>query len=186
MKKLFGNEMDRMPNIAFKMMALMFKIRDAFVSVDNLLEKFDIQKGQTVVDYGCGPGSYLSKASELVGPEGTVFAVDVHELAVKAVEKRIQKEGLANVTGLLAEKGNCPLENGTADVIYALDMFHMVGDANAFLKNLRRICKPEAVLYIDDGHQPRQEAKEKIVASGAWEIVEEKKRYLKCRTSGGR
>lgn len=30
-------------------------------------------------------------------------------------------------------------------------------------------------------HQSRQEAKSKITAAGLWEIVEENKRYMKCR-----
>ena len=84
--KMCGKGMDRMPNIAFRMMALVFKIRDKFVSLDKLLNEFNITKGQTIVDYGCGPGSYISKASELVGPEGRVFAVDIHELAIEAIK----------------------------------------------------------------------------------------------------
>ena len=62
------------------------------------LDGFGIKRGQTVVDYGCGPGSYLRRASELVGPEGRVLAVDIHELAIKAVMRRIDKEQLSNVT----------------------------------------------------------------------------------------
>jgi hypothetical protein len=37
------------------------------------------------------------------------------------------------------------------------------------------------VLFIDNGHQSRDEAKFKLRSSGLWEIVEETKRYLKCR-----
>ena len=52
-KVLCGNEMDRMPNWAFKMMAFMFNLADKFKSPDKKLNPFNIQKGQTVVDYGC-------------------------------------------------------------------------------------------------------------------------------------
>ena len=96
--------MDRMPDVAFRMMAAIFKVRDKFFTVDNLLDQFEIYKGQTVVDYGCGPGSYIKKASQLVGDNGQVMAVDIHELAIKSVEKRISKENLFNVTGHVAKK----------------------------------------------------------------------------------
>jgi len=178
---IFGNNMDRMPRIAFRMMKWMFDIRDRFMSVWSLLDQFGIERGQTVVDYGCGPGSYLRHASELVGPEGRVLAVDIHELAVEAVKKRIVKEGWANVSALITDGRKIPLPDNTANVIFALDMFHMVSNPNAFLAELNRICKLQGFLFIDNGHQSRQEARAKIMASGLWEIVEEKKRYMKCR-----
>jgi ubiquinone/menaquinone biosynthesis C-methylase UbiE len=178
---LLGKNMDRMPGIAFRMMNLMFDIRDRFTSVWSLLDEFGIEQGQVVVDYGCGPGSYLRHASELVGREGRVFALDIHKLAIKAVTKRISKEQLSNVTPMVTNGKKTPLADGTADVIYALDMFHMVSNPQAFLAELNRICKSEGSLFIDNGHQSRQEARSKIRASGMWEIVEDKKRYMKCR-----
>lgn len=179
-KYMCGKGIDRMPDFAFRVMAMIFKFRDAFFSIGQLLEAFGIRKGQTVIDYGCGTGSYLRKASELVGEGGRVFALDIHELAVKAVKKRIDKEGLDNVTVLFAENGRCPLEDGTADLIYALDMFHMVGHPTSFLMELKRVSKTNGVLCIDNGHQSRKAVKAKIDASGAWKIAEENERFLKC------
>ena len=98
--RIFGNNMDGKPNVAFRIMSLMFIIRDRFLSPWSLLDEFGIERGQTVVDYGCGPGSYLRRACELVGSEGKVFAVDIHELAIKAVKRRIKKEHLSNVTAV--------------------------------------------------------------------------------------
>lgn len=178
---LFGKEMDRMPNAAFRMMAAFFRIRDAFVDVGRLLDRFGIRAGQTVVDYGCGPGSYIKRASELAGPSGRVHAVDIHELAIAAVNRRIAAENLTNVTASVAANGRASLADETADIVYALDMFHMVGSPTSFLRELRRICKSEGALFIDDGHQPRSAARQKIEDSGVWEIVAENRRYMKCR-----
>jgi ubiquinone/menaquinone biosynthesis C-methylase UbiE len=178
---LLGNGMDRMPDVAFKMMAFIFRIREMFTTPDKLLDEFDIQEGQTVIDYGCGPGLYISKASRLAGNTGRVLAVDIHELAIEAIEKRVLKENLSNVTGHVAINGKCPLADNTADMIYALDMFHMVSDPESFLMELNRISKPDGALFIDNGHQSREEARDKIHASGKWDILEENKRYMKCR-----
>jgi len=178
---ILGKGMDRMPDLAFRMMALTFKIRDIFIHKDKVLDEFDIRQGQSVVDYGCGPGSYIRKASKLVGTEGKVYAVDIHELAIEAVKKLIRKENLHNVTALVVSKGRCPLDDNSIDLIYALDMFHMVANPNTFLKELNRISKPDGILYIDNGHQKRAEARTKINASEAWKIIEENPRYMKCR-----
>ncbi|MBC2715152.1 MAG: class I SAM-dependent methyltransferase [Desulfobacteraceae bacterium] len=180
-RKRFGAGMDRMPDFAFKMMSLMFKFRDRFFPQDRVLDEFGIQDGQVVVDYGCGPGSYIGRASKLVGAKGKVFAVDIHELAIDAINKKIAKENLNNVSGVVAKNGKCPLDNDTANLVFALDMFHMVSDSTLFLKGLNRIIKPDGVLFIDNGHQPRKQAKTKILASVAWDIVEENDRYMKCK-----
>ncbi|HVO67153.1 MAG TPA: class I SAM-dependent methyltransferase [Syntrophales bacterium] len=178
---IFGRGMDRMPDLAFRIIALMFKIRDIFIQKDKLLDKFGIRQGQSVVDYGCGPGSYIRKASELVGTGGRVYAIDIHELAIESVKKRISKENLHNVTALAASKERCPLNDDSIDLIYALDMFHMVANPTIFLKELNRISKPDGILFIDNGHQNRDKAKTKINSSGTWEITEERQRYMKCR-----
>jgi ubiquinone/menaquinone biosynthesis C-methylase UbiE len=178
---IFGRGMDRMPDLAFRIIALMFKIRDTFIQKDKLLDEFGIHQGQSIVDYGCGPGSYIRKASELVGTGGNVYAIDIHELAIESVKKRISRENLHNVTALVASKERCPLSDNSINIIYALDMFHMVANPIIFLKELNRICKPDGILFIDNGHQKRDTAKTKINASEAWKIMEEKRRYMKCR-----
>ena len=44
----------------FKFMSLSFKIRDLFLSPKNLLKEVGIKPGFYVLDYGCGPGSYIN------------------------------------------------------------------------------------------------------------------------------
>jgi ubiquinone/menaquinone biosynthesis C-methylase UbiE len=72
------------------------------------------------------------------------------------------------------------IDNDTADVIYALDMFHMIKETHSFLKELCRIIKKDGFLFIEDGHQTREKAKIKINSSGFWKIVLENKNHIKC------
>ena len=181
MKKfLRGNEMDRIPNWAFKTMAFMFNVTDIFKSPNRKLDPFNIQKGQTVIDYGSGTGRYLPKASELVGEQGLVYAVDIHELAIRAAILLIEKQRLKNVKTILTNGKSVNIPSHKADIIYALDMFHMVKNSQLFLKELKRLAKSDGILYLEDGHQPRLETKEKVLKSGCWEIIEETKTFIKC------
>jgi ubiquinone/menaquinone biosynthesis C-methylase UbiE len=182
MKKFFyGNDIDRMSNLGFRFMACMFFIFDKFKSPDKKLDPFSIQKGQTVIDYGCGTGRYLKQASGLVGETGKVYAVDIHELAVAAAFKMIKKYGLKNVYPIRTDGKSVNIQDHVADIIYALDMFHMVADPNEFLKELHRIAKPDGTLYLEDGHQPRELAKKKVLDSGHWRIIEETSRHMRCK-----
>ena len=179
--RLCGNEMDRMPDVAFRMMQFFFRITDLFVTLDKKLDAFGIREGFTVVDYGCGPGRYIRKASALAGSQGKVYAVDIHELALKAVDRVVTKQSLSNVTTALTDGKKVALPDNIADLIYALDMFHMVRVPNDFLSELARICKPGGTLILEDGHQPRKKAREKVQNSGRWEIISENRQHMVCK-----
>lgn len=176
-----GNEMDRMPNWAFRIMAFMFNFSDKIKSPDKRLDSFSIQKGQVVIDYGCGTGRYLKPASDQVGETGKVFAVDIHELAIESTQKIIKRYNLKNVFPVLTDGKSVNIPDQMADVIFALDMFHMVKDSEGFLKELHRITKHEGILYLEDGHQPRKQTKQKVLDSGYWIILEETGKHLKCK-----
>lgn len=180
-KVLCGNEMDRMPNFAFRMMAFLFNVADVFKSPAKRLDPFHIKKGQTVIDYGSGTGRYIKQASEQVGESGTVYAVDIQPLAVESAFRQIEKHNLKNVKPIQTDGITVNIPAHTADVIYALDMFHMVKDTDTFLKELNRLMKSDGTLYLEDGHQPREKTKEKILNSGCWVIAEETKTFVTCK-----
>ncbi|MCD4682245.1 MAG: hypothetical protein K8R86_03090, partial [Bacteroidales bacterium] len=80
MKKIrYVSEIDKIPNVAFTIMTLIFIIRNFIKPMGRCIDKFGIRKGNVIVDYGCGPGMHIKRASGLVGNEGLVYAVDIHE-----------------------------------------------------------------------------------------------------------
>ena len=181
-KKPGRKRSERMSDLSFRGMELVFRVIDfVYPYIDKRVKGFGIQPGMTVVDYGCGPGRYTTRFAYLVGERGKVFAVDIHELAIEAVKNRIEKQGLNTVTPVLAKGYDSGIPDGVADIVCAIDMFFVINDPMAFLKELRRMTNPEGFLIIDDGHQSRSETKRKIAASGYWEVIEESKDHLKCK-----
>jgi len=180
-KYVCGNDMNRMPDFAFRMMARLYRIMDLFYPFEKRIKLLGIREGETIVDYGCGPGRYTRRFSTSVGEKGKVYAADIHELAIEAVRSKMKKYDLKNVEPVLIEESRCPIADQCADRILALDMFHMVKDHRMFLTELHRILKPDGVLILENGHQPRQAAKAKVIESGLWDIIEETKEHLKCR-----
>ena len=177
-----GRKKERMSNASFRMMALFFDIIDFFYPhVAKRAKRFGISEGMTVVDYGCGPGRYTVNFAKLIGEKGKVYALDIHELAIKTVKKRVCKLHLSNVQPILIEGYSSTLPDETADVVCAIDMFFIIKNPTEFLAELERIAKRGGTLVIDDGHQPRSVTKQKILDSGLWEISEETPDHLKCR-----
>jgi ubiquinone/menaquinone biosynthesis C-methylase UbiE len=81
----------------------------------------------------------------------------------------------------LAEGYPTPIADETADVIYALDMFHMVEQPTAFLAELSRLLKPGGTIMIEDGHQPRSETVQKIAEAGMLRVIQENAFHVKCK-----
>ncbi len=181
LKRITGYEVERLGNIHFRLVSIALAIRDIFLPVGKRLDPFGIDKGFIVVDYGCGPGSYVERASQLVGDGGKVYAVDLHPLAIKSVEERARKKNLENVVPVLSTGYPVDIDSHSADVIYALDMFHHVKDTTGFLKELHRLLKPNGTLFIETGHQPLNEARQKIVKSDCWAIIKEERNTFQCR-----
>jgi ubiquinone/menaquinone biosynthesis C-methylase UbiE len=175
-----GHGLDRMPDWSFRVMSFFFALRDMIFDPGKKLDRFGIEKGQTVIDYGCGPGSHVVRASHLAGPGGRILAIDLHELAVRAVEEKIDRLGLTNVRTLLIRDYRCPLDDGIADLVYALDMFHMVAMPDLFLGEVRRLLKDTGRFILEDGHQPRSATLEKVARSGLWRVVEQTDQWLVC------
>ncbi len=180
LKKVSGYEVEQIPNIAFRLMSLVLAIRDILFPVGKRLDQFGIDEGFIVVDFGCGPGSYVEQASQLVGEGGKVYAVDVHPLAIKSIKERAKRKVLENVVPVLSTGYPVDIDSHSADVIYALDMFHHIKNARDFLMELHRLLKPGGTLFIESGHQPLDDAKQKIVKSDCWAIIKEERNMFKC------
>jgi len=177
---------ERMSYLSFKLMNLIFRVMDfVYPYIDKRVQEFGLQPGMTVVDYGCGPGRYTIRIAKLTGEQGRVFAVDIHELAIEAVKKKIDQYGLKNVVPVLVKGYDSTLPDQIADVVCAIDMFHIIKSHTEFLAELKRITKNEGVLVIDDGHQRRRVTRSSILESGHWDIFEETRDHLKCRPRFG-
>ena len=60
------------------------------------IKKINIKAGQTILDYGCGIGSFTFPAARLVGEKGKVYALDKQPLIIGKIKERAQKEGFHN------------------------------------------------------------------------------------------
>jgi ubiquinone/menaquinone biosynthesis C-methylase UbiE len=149
--------------------------------IDRRVAGFGLPRGATVVDYGCGPGRYTVRFARIVGPKGTVYAVDIQELAVAMVAKKAARAGLGNVVPILARGYRSRLPDHVADVVCALDMFFGIREPTEFLRELHRITKPDGILLLDDGHQARDVTKAKVEASRLWLLSLETSDHLVYR-----
>jgi len=158
-----------MSDLWFKLMALEFRIRDRLRPRMEVVKEVGIKSGFKVLDYGCGPGGYIAPVSELIGQDGTLYALDVMPVAIEMVKKLTSKKKFQNVETILSDC-KTGLPDDSIDVVLLYDVFHDLEDQDSVLTELRRILKPEGTLSFSDHHLNETEIISKITSQGLFQL----------------
>lgn len=161
--------------LGFKLMSFSFKIRDLFLPRINVLNEVGIKPGSTVLDYGCGSGSYILPLSSLIGVSGKIFALDIHPLAIKSTVDISTKNGLRNVKTIQSNYAT-GLPDQSVDVVLLYDTYHDLNNPDEVLQEINRILKPEGVLSFSDHHMKDDEIMEKITQNNLFKILRKNKK----------
>ena len=145
-----------MSNFDFQFMSVGYKFRDLRLPRKNILEEVGVKPGFQVLDYGCGPGSYIAPLAKLVEESGKVYALDIHTLAIQKVQDIALKKRLENVETILSDC-QTGLPDNTLDAVLLYDAFHHLSDPNGVLKELHRVLKPDGILSFGDHHMEEKE-----------------------------
>jgi len=136
--------------IHFRMMSLMHEhLYRVFRDPYQVLDTAGLKPGQHVLEIGCGPGFFTVPAAKIVGQEGSVCALDINPLAVERVRQKLESNGVANVTSVLADAAETGLPDESFDLIFVFGFGHQVSDMTGVFAELHRLLKPGGVLSVE-------------------------------------
>ena len=108
-----------------------------------MLIALGLRGGETVVDFGAGSGYYTFRLAEIVGPKGTVLAVDIEPKMLEFIRRRAAQQGLTNV-GLLQSTASDPrLPINRVDLVLMVDVYHELEFPYEVLRKIRDSLKPD-------------------------------------------
>ncbi|MBD3213125.1 MAG: methyltransferase domain-containing protein [Candidatus Lokiarchaeota archaeon] len=168
--KMNNNSHKHKSSLYFKVMAFFFKIRDFFKNPMKKIEKIDFHKGDYILEYGCGPGSYTVPIAEKIGSTGKVFAADSHPLASEKVQKRADKNGLNNIDTITTDC-KVDLENSSIDKVVLIDVLHALENYKSHLQEFYRVLKNDGSLWVDDHHFNERQIKSRILSIDLFQYV---------------
>ena len=162
-------------NLDFRVMALLFRIRDFFFPRMHVLKEVGIKPGFQVLDYGCGPGSHILPVEELIGQTGKVHALDIHPLAIQMVRGLVSRRGLTNVETILSDR-ETGLPDGSIDAVLFYDILHALSEPDRVLAELHRVLKPDGVLSVSDHHLRKSDIVGRVTANGLFRLSQKGER----------
>ena len=122
--------------------------REQWQNVDVIFAEMGVRPGATVADIGAGDGFFTSRLARSVGGNGRVFAVDIDDAVMARLRKRLQEDGIDNVTIVKGSIDDPKLPDATLDAALIVDAYHGMEQHQLILAALRRALKPDGRLVI--------------------------------------
>ena len=99
-------------------------------------------------DLGCGNGFYTVELARQVGPEGTVYAVDIQPEMLRMLAERAAAENLRNIRPVLSTPIDPRLPAGEVDVVLCVDVYHEFSHPEPMLARIRESLAPAGRLVL--------------------------------------
>ena len=123
---------------------------ESFAGVANPFVLGRIEGGADVLDLGCGAGTDLLIAAQMVGPRGSVTGVDMTPSMLDRARASAAEMGIANVELHQSLIETLPLEDESVDVVISNGVIDLVPDKDLAFDEIDRVLRPGGRLQIAD------------------------------------
>ena len=125
----------------------------SFSDPKHSIEQFRLGVGMDVADFGAGAGYLAVETAEAVGPDGTVFVIDIQqELLTKVTHyaKEHHLECFVYIHGDLETERGSTLPDNSVDAVIVSNILFQVDKKDVLLTEAVRILRPNGrILLID-------------------------------------
>ena len=108
------------------------------------------EPGAVVLDLGCGAGTDLLIAAQMVGPSGRVIGVDMTPSMLRQARASAAGMGLSNVELHESLIESLPLEDASVDMVISNGVIDLVPDKDAVFDEIDRVLRPGGRLQVAD------------------------------------
>lgn len=120
------------------------------LGVANHLRHARIERGDTVLDLGCGSGIDSVLAAHRTGPDGRVLALDFLPEMLARTAEAAEEAGLPNVETVLGEMEAIPLADSSVDCVVSNGVLNLSPRKARALAECARVLRPGGELCVAD------------------------------------
>lgn len=155
------------------------------LKIEETVQRLKLNPGEVVADLGAGSGLFEPPLADAVGRSGVVYAVDIDQGLIDAINRKVAEKSLTNVKAVLGQFTDPRLPPASLDVAFINDVLHHIEDRTTYLTNVAKALKPSGRIALIDFHpeqgghrnqpelQVSKSAAEQLMAGIGFKPVEE-------------
>lgn len=131
--------------------------RENWEKTNEVIESLNLCKGNSVIDFGCGPGYYTFKFADIVGETGNVYGLETNLRHINDLKDYIQKYHVKNVDVFEYQHDGLGLKNPVkADLVFMCSLYHVFyavipnEERDLIIENIKKSLKEDGRFVIVD------------------------------------
>jgi arsenite methyltransferase len=162
---------------------------DCCLSCGGALNYAEALTGELCVDLGSGRGTDVIRLAEAVGPNGSVFGIDVSEGMIEKATSTAERLGITNAKFLYSNLEKILLDDHIADLIISNCTINHASDKQVVWNEIYRILKPGGRFVISDIYStspvPEEYKSDPVAIAECWAGSVTREEYLKQIETAG-
>jgi predicted methyltransferase len=138
------------PDIQKSTRSLESENRDIFKHRKEIMGLLNLRPGLDVADIGAGTGFFSQMMATEVGPDGTVYAVELSRNFFENLKKIATEESLPNLKPVLCDEQSTKLPAESVDLVFVCDTYHHIEFPYHALGSIHQALRPNGQLLIID------------------------------------
>ena len=115
-----------------------------------IVKAINIQPGMAIADIGAGTGLFTRLFAPAVGPQGSVYAVDIAKNFIDEIIRQSKEAGMNNVTGIVNTQKDTGLAADSIDLAFVCATYHHFEYPRNMLQSIHNALRPGGSLIIID------------------------------------
>lgn len=120
-----------------------------YLDPDLIWETAGVKDARTVVDIGAGTGFFAALFHSRMNG-GKIYACDVSDVMVAWMKDNLQAGLRDSVIPMMMEESSVPLPDGTADLVYMINLHHEFDDPEIMMKESHRLLRKDGRIAVID------------------------------------
>lgn len=121
--------------------------REKEENVSQLIKNMNIQKNDVIADIGAGSGYHAFRMAA-IATKGTIYAVDIQEEMLLAIEKSKGDNKFKNVKTILGSEKSVNLPENSVDKVLMVDVYHEFSFPVEMINSIKKALKPKGKIYL--------------------------------------
>lgn len=121
--------------------------REAEENTTSLLKNMNIQPSDTIADIGAGSGYHVFKMATIAS-EGQIYAVDIQDEMLEAIQKKKEKTGITNITTVKGDTKSVNLPENSINKVLMVDVYHEFDFPAEMIASIKSALRAGGKIYL--------------------------------------